>query len=135
MRINTKYSKWSGAILLTALLSLSIINYLYFSECDFLFKEPFLPNVYLCFIISIEVFAGLSQNRILKGVSYLFTMGLCGYIFIISVLCVPLISFLSEALGFCSFEFSYFILALCCGILSFSAAVSLLKLYLRADEG
>lgn len=134
MRINTRYSKWSLILIVTALLSLFIINYLYFSVCDFLFKEPFLLNVYLCFIISIELFTGLSQNRILKGVSYLLTMGLCGYIFIMSVICVPLISFISEALGFCSFEFSYFILALCCGILSFSAAVSLLKLYLRADE-
>ena len=81
MRINRTYSKWIIWVLVAGFLSLGIINYLFFSGEDIFFEEPFLYNVFFLYIIAVEIFAGLSQNRILKTVSYLLTMGLCGFVF------------------------------------------------------
>jgi quinol-cytochrome oxidoreductase complex cytochrome b subunit len=79
MRINRLYSKWSVLMIAASLLALGIINYLFFTENNFFFDQPFLINIFLLFIISVEVFTGLNQNRILKIVSYLLTMCICGY--------------------------------------------------------
>lgn len=131
MWINRAYSKWSVWLLCTALLSLGIINYLFFSGEDILFYEPFLFNVFLLFIIGVEVITELNQNRILKVISYLLTAGLCGFIFIATLLHLPLLFFVASIAMkiFISTPVLYIILVLCSGVLSFSAAVSLLKLY------
>lgn len=129
LRINRTYSKWSVWLLCTALLSMGIINYLFFSGEDILFYEPFLFNVFLLFIIGVEVIAVLNQNRILKVISYLLTAGLCGFIFIATLLHLPLLFFVVALAKREWIPLEYIVLLLCCGILAFSAAVSLLKLY------
>jgi hypothetical protein len=131
LRINTNYSKWSVWILVTALLSLCIINFLFFSGEDIFFEEPFLYNVFFLYIVAVEIFAVLSQNRILRAVSYLLMMGLCGFVFIDSILYFPMLFFAASFAMkiFIPTPVLYIILVLCSGVLSFSAVVSLLKLY------
>ncbi|RDI06909.1 hypothetical protein DEU42_1137 [Flavobacterium sp. AG291] len=133
MRINTIYSKWSLILIITALLSLCIINYLHFSIYGFLFKEPFLINVFLSFVIAVEVFTGLSPNRILKNISYILTIILCGCVFLCSL--IYIVPFLMMFAGHREImSILYIILFLNSGVLAFSAGVSWLRLYTRADE-
>jgi hypothetical protein len=134
MRINTSYSKWSVWLLITAFLSLGIINYLFFATDYFFFEDPFVLNVYLFYIISVEVFTGLSRNRVLKTVSYLLTMGLCGFTFIVSIFNILGLWVLLLVIKEEWIPVHYIILMLCSGTLSFSAAVSLLKLFSDWNE-
>lgn len=135
MRINRAYSKWSVWILVAGFLSFGIINYLFFSGEDIFFEEPFLYNVFFLYIIAVEIFAGLSQNRILKTVSYLLTMGLCGFVFIGSILYFPMLFFVVSLARdeWMLVPVQYIILVLCNGVLAFSAAVSLLKLFFAKE--